>query len=178
MGQIKPPTDVMLIVAVCSRYDAALQWAHQRLAQSWGDDLLASDPFEFVETDYYTNTMGTDLRKQFLASCRLMDPGRLPQIKHRTNRWEEEYTAEASHIESRPLNLDPGYLSESKLVLASTKDHAHRIYLADGIYAELTLSYRSRQWQVWPWTYPDYRREDYQAFFTRCRQQLRATRGR
>ena len=52
-------------------------------------------------------------------------------------------------------------------MLASTKDHAHRIYLGDGIYAEVTLAYRQRQWQPLEWTYPDYRRDDYQEFFTR-----------
>ena len=72
----------------------------------------------------------------------------------------------------RPLNLDPGYITPAKLVLASTKDHAHRIYLRDGIYAEVTLSFRGRKWQPLEWTYPDYRRDDYQRFFTECREWL------
>lgn len=76
------------------------------------------------------------------------------------------------HAESRPLNLDPGYLTPAKLVLASTKDHAHRIYLRDGIFAEVTLVYRKGKWQPLEWTYPDYRRDDYQQFFTRCRERL------
>jgi hypothetical protein len=76
--------------------------------------------------------------------------------------------------ESRPLNLDPGYLTEAKLVLASTKDRDHRVYLDRGIYAEVTLHYqRGRGWQPRPWTYPDYRSEPYLQFFTRCRQYLR-----
>ena len=72
-----------------------------------------------------------------------------------------------------PLNLDPGYVTLAKLVLASTKDHAHRIYLADCIYAEVTLSYRGGAWQPFEWTYPDYRRADFHVFFTRCRELLR-----
>ena len=76
------------------------------------------------------------------------------------------------HPEPRPLNLDPGYITAAKLVLASTKDHAHRIYLQDGIYAEVTLAYRHRAWQPLEWTYPDYRRADFQEFFTRCREFL------
>jgi hypothetical protein len=70
------------------------------------------------------------------------------------------------------LNLDPGYLTAAKLVLASTKDHAHRIYLRGGVYAEVTLNFRAGQWQMLPWTYPDYRRDDYQSFFTTCRELL------
>ena len=64
------------------------------------------------------------------------------------------------------MNLDPGYITPAKLVLASTKDHAHRLYLADGIYAEVTLAFRGKQWQPLEWTYPDYRRADFQEFFT------------
>jgi hypothetical protein len=67
------------------------------------------------------------------------------------------------------LNLDPGYLTAAKLVLASTKDHAHRLYLGQGIYGEVTLSYRQGHWQHREWTYPDYRRADFQDFFLRLR---------
>jgi hypothetical protein len=76
-------------------------------------------------------------------------------------------------LEPRPLNLDPGYLTPAKLVLASTKDHAHRIYLSRGIYAEVTLFYKDRHWQPREWTFPDYRRADYQEFFSQCRAYLR-----
>jgi hypothetical protein len=76
------------------------------------------------------------------------------------------------HSEPRPLNLDPGYITPAKLLLASTKDHAHRIYLAEGIYAEITLMFRQRRWQPTEWTYPDYRRDDYQEFFSQCREWL------
>jgi len=70
---------------------------------------------------------------------------------------------------TRPLNLDPGYLTEAKLVLASTKDHAHRIYLGRGIYAEVTLHYQNGRWQSHDWTYPDFQRPDYHLFFSQCR---------
>jgi uncharacterized protein DUF4416 len=172
MGQIQPTAPVLLIVAASSRYAAALDWARERCAHDFGPSALASEAFDFTETDYYTATMGTDLNKQFLAFERLIDPVTLAALKLRTNDWEAEYAAHGRHAEPRPLNLDPGYIASAKLVLASTKDHAHRIYLRDGIYAEVTLAYRHRQWQPLEWTYPDYRREDYQRFFTRCRDYL------
>ena len=61
----------------------------------------------------------------------------------------------------RRINLDPGYISQSKLVLATTKNHGHRIYLGKGIYAEVTLRYRNKAFRPWEWTYPDYRTEEY-----------------
>jgi Domain of unknown function (DUF4416) len=172
MGEIHEPARVLLIVAASSRYLSALVWAAEKCAGAFGAVALSSGPFEFTETDYYSATMGAGLRKQFFAFERLIDPEALAGTKCRTNEWEAEYAALGSHPEPRPLNLDPGYITSAKLVLASTKDHAHRIYLAEGIYAELTLSYRKRAWLPLEWTYPDYRRGDYQRFFTDCREWL------
>jgi hypothetical protein len=177
MGDVHEPTAVMLLVAISSRHAAALNWARGRIEQRCGKPALTSDTFDFTETDYYVATMGGELKKQFVACEPLVDPGELACIKRETNAWEAEYAALGRHAEPRPLNLDPGYITPAKLVLASTKDHAHRLYLGDGIYAEVTLAYRQRQWQPLEWTYPDYRRADYQAFFTACREYLLAHRG-
>ncbi len=117
--------------------------------------------------------MGADLKKQFFACERLIDPAQLIDLKLQTNRWEEEFAAQGAFPEPRPLNLDPGYITLAKLVLASTKDHSHRLYLGRGIYAEITLSYRAGRWQESEWTYPDYRRADFQQFFVECRDYLK-----
>jgi hypothetical protein len=172
MGEIHEPAPVLLIIAACSRYESALEWARERSAERYGPLVFASPSFDFTETDYYTATMGAGLKKQFLAFEQLMDSAALASVKHETNDWEAEYAAVGQHAEPRPLNLDPGYITPAKLVLASTKDHAHRIYLRDGIFAEVTLAYRQRKWQPLEWTYPDYRRDDYQQLFTQCREWL------
>jgi hypothetical protein len=172
MGDIHEPAPVLLIVAASSRYVEALEWARKRSSDQYGPVALASDAFDFTETDYYTATMGEGLKKQFFAFERLIDPAALADIKRQTNEWEAEYALLGRHPEPRPLNLDPGYLTPAKLVLASTKDHAHRIYLRNGIFAEVTLAFRAGRWQPLEWTYPDYRRDDYQLFFTRCRELL------
>jgi hypothetical protein len=172
MGHIQPPSQVLLLLAVSSRYVEALKWARECAASLFGATALVSDAFAFTETDYYTATMGADLKKQFALFERPIDPATLADIKRQTNAWEAEFASLGRFPEPRPLNLDPGYITPAKLVMASTKDHAHRIYLRDGIYAEVTLSYRDRRWQSMEWTYPDYRRDDYQRFFTDCRQLL------
>jgi hypothetical protein len=170
MGQISPPRPVLFIVAAFSRYAEAFDWTRDRTEQRFGPIALESEHFAFDDTNYYEATMGPGLLKQFLAFERLIDPGELPAIKRLTNDWEDEYAAAAGHAEPRPLNLDPGYITLAKLVLASTKDHAHRLYQADGIFAEVTLSYKHRAWQPHEWTFPDYRRAEYHKFFTRCRE--------
>src|SRR5262249_25952131 len=130
MGDIHEPAPVLLILAAFSRYDAALDWAAEKAVAAWGPIALASSWFLFAETEYYEPTMGPGLKKTFFAFERLIDTAALPQIKRTTNIWEAEYAALARHPEPRPLNLDPGYIMPGKLVLASTKDHAHRIYVA------------------------------------------------
>ena len=173
MGEITKPSQVLLLIAVSSCHEEAFYWARQRATQQFGQLATASTVFDFNETDYYEATMGPNLKKQFLVCGQPFDPARLSAIKKMTNDWEAEYAARGQHRESRPLNLDPGYLTLAKVVLASTKDHAHRIYLNDGIYAEVTLAFRQGAWQKFAWTFPDYQREDYQQFFSQCRDDLR-----
>lgn len=174
MGDISRPQSVLLILAAFSRHPQALEWAKERVNSAWGPVALASERFAFDATEYYQPTMGAGLEKCFFAFERLVDPGILPELKWQTNAWESEYAERAGHSEPRPLNLDPGYLTPAKLVLASTKDHAHRIYLSRGIFAEATLYYKDRRWQHRDWTFADYRRADYQRFFSECREYLRA----
>jgi hypothetical protein len=118
--------------------------------------------------------MGTGLNKQFLEFEKLISPGHIAPTKILSNDWEAQYASETEHEEIRPLNIDPGYISEAKLVLVTTKDRDHRIYLQQGIFAEVTLFYRGGQWTSSRWTYPDYQRTDFQEFFTQCRELLRA----
>jgi hypothetical protein len=173
MGDITEPSVVLLFVAATSRYNKAFDWAQRRAVEAWGPLALESPRFSFTETNYYESTMGSNLSKCFWAFERLTDPADLPAIKVQANAWEAEYAGDGGHTESRPLNLDPGYLTPAKLVLATTKDHAHRLYLSRGIYAEVTLSYKDHRWQDQPWTYPDYRRDDYKQFFSACRELVR-----
>ena len=174
MADIRSPRPVVMLIDVSSRYAHALDWAAQRAQAEFGPIELRSLAFEFNQTEYYQASMGTELKKQFLALRKLMDPGQLRHLKRMTNAWEMEYAEQTDWPEERPLNLDPGYLSEAKLVLASTKDHAHRIYLDDGIYAEVTLHYQGGCWQKSAWTYPDYQQADFQEFFVSCRGFLRS----
>lgn len=173
MGQPADHSPALLILAAISRHEEALAWARDTAAAAWGQVALASTAFDFTETDYYRATMGSDLKKQFFAFERLISPDRLVESKLQSNRWETEYAAAHRGDETRPLNLDPGYLTLAKFVLASTKDHWHRLYLGRGINAEVTLHFRGGAWQPSEWTYPDYRRSDFHEFFVQCREFLK-----
>jgi hypothetical protein len=160
----------LLFLAAFSRYEQALDWARTQMVDAWGPIALESPPFEFAETAYYDATMGTNLRKTLFVFRDLVDPETLVDCKLLTNQWEAEYAEQSGWPEPRPLNLDPGYVTLAKLVLASTKDRDHRLYLSRGIFAENTLYFRDGQWQARPWTYPDYQRKDYQQFLMTARE--------
>ena len=173
MGELRPHPPVLRFVAAFSRHEQAVDWARTQMVNAWGPIALESQPFAFVETSYYDATMGTGLRKTLFVFRELVDPELLVDGKLLTNRWEQQYAAQTDWPEPRPLNLDPGYVTLAKLVLASTKDRDHRIYLGRGIFAENTLFFRSGAWQVRPWTYPDYQRADYREFLMAARELLR-----
>ena len=174
MGEVQIHKPVLLIAAVSSRYDSAIDnWFRETASTTWGPIALESPLFDFTETSYYEETMGTNLKKQLFAFERLIDPATVTKSKLQSNRWESDYIAANEHAEQRPLNIDPGYISEAKLVLATTKDRDHRLYLQDGIFAEVTLHFKRGVWEKSRWTYPDYQRQDFHAFFTKCRDYLR-----
>jgi hypothetical protein len=157
MGQVVEPTPVKLIVPMLAREVAWFDLAEQRLVEHFGPADYVSALLRFDHTRYYEPEFGPGLQRLFIAFARLVDPGSLAEIKILTNALEAEWRIEGK----RRINLDPGYLSGAKLVLATTKDQAHRIYLGQGIYAEVTLIYRDRDFRTLLWTYPDYASEAY-----------------
>jgi hypothetical protein len=163
----------MLVVAGFSRHPEALAWARQRLEEGFGPVTGASGPLVFDQTTYYTPTMGPDLRKQFFAFGDLVAADRLADIKLRTNELEAELAGTGAFSEVRPVNLDPGLLTLGKFMLATTKDQAHRIYLRDGIFAEVTLRFHAGAFEPWPWTYADYRQAAVLDFLAQAREAYR-----
>jgi len=143
---------VKLICAVLHRRSVDIPDIIQRLSARFGPIDLQSKSFDFIFTDYYASEMGGDLKKQFLSFESLVLPDKLPDIKNAATQIERDLLDNGN----RTVNIDPGYLEESKLVLASTKNFAHRIYLRDNVWAEITLRYIHGKFVCNEWTYPDY----------------------
>ena len=154
-SHLHPP--VLLIIAAFGRHEEALRWAEEKLTMQLGPIARSSPDYDFHQTRYYESTMGPGLKKRFLIFHDLIPPDRLADVKVRTNDLEQELAAAGCLPEPRPLNLDPGILSLGKFMLATTKDQAHRIYLREGIFAEVTLRFQSHTYRPNPWTYADYR---------------------
>lgn len=180
MGEIREPEAVLPIVALLAAGEAALEAAREAAARVVGPLDLVSPVWPFEWTSYYEAEMGPHLLRQIVAGRDLADPGRLGAWKAAANEAERAIAArrEEGAGPLRPANLDPGYISGAKLVLASTKDHAHRIYLGGGIYAEVTLRFAGGRFEPLAWTYPDWRSGRYDAFLRAARARWRALRSR
>ncbi|RMF75446.1 MAG: DUF4416 family protein [Planctomycetota bacterium] len=173
MGELRRVGGVKLICGMLSGDADLLARAAQLLARSFGAVDLTSDTWPFDQTDYYEAEMGPNLLRRFVSFERLASPDQLASIKRETNALEERIADECVALGvRRPVNLDPGYVHSGKLVLASTKDASHRIYLGHRVYAEVTLQYRHGQWRPQEWTYADYRQGHYFPFFSEVRERL------
>lgn len=125
-----------------------------------------SEVLPFDNTSYYEREFGPNLVREILAFSTLIAPQHLAETKLKTNELERTWMVDGK----RMVNLDPGYVNLGKLVLATTKDYSHRIYLGDGIYGEVTLKYEHGDFRAWEWTYPDYASDSYRAIFAAIRQ--------
>jgi hypothetical protein len=170
MGTVHEPQPVKLIASLLTGETILLVEAREALSRAFGPIDFESELLPFDHTDYYTPEFGPGLQRQIVTFERLVDPGDLPAIKLHTNQLEG-LLAEG---EQRRVNIDPGYVSLGKMVLASTKNHAHRLYLGQGIYGEGTLTYQRGRFRPWPWTYPDYASDRYCTLFDKIRERYKA----
>jgi len=173
MGIVHPFAAEQLVVAVLTTRPALLPEARGALEARFGPVAFANDPVPWGFTAYYDREMGPGIVRLFWAFDRLVDPADLPSIKLTTNGIEDAFREDGD----RKLNLDPGLLSLSRFVLATTKDGSHRIPLRDGIYAEVTLVFERGEFRPLPWTYPDYRTESIRAVLKEIREGYRRRRS-
>ncbi len=170
MGTAREPAPVKLIASLLTGDVDMLPKVRAALARAFGPTDLESEILPFDHTDYYAAEFGSALQRQFVTFERLIAPEDLPAVKRQTNEMERALAQEGR----RRVNIDPGYVSLSKLVLATTKDHAHRLYLGQGIYGEVTLAYQQGRFRPWPWTYSDYASDSYCALFLEIRKRYKA----
>ncbi len=172
MAEPKPAEPARLIVGALAGFPGAWEAARARLLERFGPVDIEAGPWPFALTDYYAEEMGADLSRWFVSFSRLISQHEIAEIKHETDKIEAGIAAGGWPV-ARPVNLDPGYVTLGKLVLATTKDHAHRVAVGPDMYAEVTLAYTAGRFEPREWTYPDYRQESYLDFFARVREALR-----
>ncbi len=169
MSRLTEPTPAKLVVGFIFGQDDVFQAALSRVEQCLGRIDLLTERFAFDQTDYYAAEMGDILYRRVAAFNDLFDPGGLAGVKRLTMSLEGEFSVEGR----RRVNLDPGYVTLERLVLATGKNYVHRIYLGGGVYADLTLIYHHGRFRALPWTYPDYAGDELRGEFEMIRRQLK-----
>lgn len=172
MAEIKLPQPVRLITGILASDEAALELAQKRIIELWGAVDVDSGTLPFGYSKYYREEAGDNILRSFLGFSAPFAREELIAKKLEANRLEDKLAAELGNGLSRPVNIDPGYLAPEKLVLASCKNFAHRIYLGQGVFAEVTLLYKAGRFVPLEWTFPDYASGDYYPFFYEVRKRL------
>jgi hypothetical protein len=175
MGNPRNPIPVKLFVGMLSPEVGLFNICTELLCAEYGPIDHQSGTIRWDVTDYYREEMGSGILRNFIFFDRLVDPGILSSVKHLTNSIEARFSVASKTAVSRRINLDPGYVTEAKVVLASTKDFSHRVYQCQGIYAEVTLHYSTREktFLSLAHTYPDFRTKESLDLFNKAREMLR-----
>ncbi|MFH1791485.1 MAG: DUF4416 family protein [Candidatus Omnitrophota bacterium] len=156
---------VKLITGVLSGDAGLFGGAARCLERKYGPVDMESSVMPFAETDYYEDELGKGLLRVFFSFRDLVPLEQAFVSKIVSGRVERKFSKD----NRRRVNIDPGYVSAGKLVLFTTKDYSHRIHVARGIYAEVTLKFEKKEFQPWPWTYPDFKTAPYRRFFEKVR---------
>jgi len=173
MGRIKKPLPGRLIVSAIYSSIGSMNNAILELEKKFGYIQFETDEFEFLHTTYYREEMGDNLKRKFFAFEKPVKREQLSEIKLWTNKLEEKHGEKVGDFVFRKVNLDPGILTPHNLILATTKDYSHRIYLKDGIFAEVTLICEKKKYRPLTWTYPDYYEPEVIEFFEKVREMIK-----
>ena len=165
MGAEQDFEKVKLFSGAIFRETAVYEKTKEKLIAGLSDVDLESQLFDFDATTYYDTEMGAPLYRMFMSFRILVDPQTLTAVKQLTNRIEKDFSLNGR----RRINLDPGFVSLANVIIATTKNHYHRIPLQEGIYAHLEYVVKHTRFYPLEWTYPDFRGPSYIRFFEELR---------
>lgn len=161
------PSLTKVIFGLIYKDSGELEYILNRISQIGKIDVQSPEiPFNF--TNYYKEEMGTGLLRKWVSIEKIIPENELIDLKHRAINWEEKRRIEGK----RTINCDPGGICDNRVVLVTTKNFSHRIYLGKGIFGEVTLIYIGDRFQPQKWTYPDYQSKAFQEFAKECKKKF------
>ncbi len=167
MSHPQKPSPNLFFLAITGKDLSLWEKVLINLEPDLGKVVLQSEIYDFSSfTSYYAKEMGEALKKGFYFFERLREPEFLIDLKYTCYKIERELAEPSGN---RTVNLDPGYIALSKIVLSTFKDFSHRIYIGKGVFAEVTLIFKGKSFTELPWTYPDYKQPQIIATFNKAR---------
>jgi hypothetical protein len=157
---LKEPTPVLLVVAVFwqpkfeenfkAMFKSAQEWTGLEFGLEVGK---SSAVFDFTQTTYYEGEMGKELKKVFVQLGKPVSRDSLASFKVRAREIEDQFSTDEG---ARLVNIDPMLISVENVIVASSKNFPHRLYLGQGVFGDLQLIRRRTGYEALPWTYKDY----------------------
>lgn len=166
MSDIVIQKPVKLVSSIIYKDENLRDLAEEKLKKLLGPLEVQEKDLIFDKTDYYDEEFGGPLRRKLICFKKLLPIKKVAEIKIKANRIEDLFKVQGK----RTVNIDPGYVTEAKLVLLTTKDYTHRVYVGKNIFAESTLFFKDGEFNSWPWTYPDYASSDLKSYFNEIRE--------
>lgn len=176
MARILKPPRARLIVSVIHAHLDACADALRALERQFGRIVAETTDLPCANAQEYAEEMGSDLFRRFFCFDRLVERDSLAEAKAACHRIENQLGDRVHDFTFRAVNIDPGLLTADNLVMASHREFTHRVYLTNGVFAEVTLVCSQRGFVRLPWTPADFCHEDAISFFTRVRQSFQTTR--
>lgn len=169
MARMQEPSQGRLIVSIIHSSLDALADALSGLEKRFGLVQFETIDTPCSEAEIYFEEMGENLQRRFFSFERPLSRNTLPTIKSICGKVESQFADRVDDYYFRTVNIDPGILVPANLVMASYREYNHRIYLEDGVFAELALVWSKGQFVRLPWTNMDFCQGEAIEFFIRVR---------
>ncbi len=163
--KLSTASPVKFIVACTYSEPLFFQKFLETFTEIYGKSDMQTDEFAFAHTAYYEAEMGRGLKKRFISFEDIGAREKVVELKYLALELEGKSAVKMK----RRINIDPAYLELSKLVVSTTKNFAHRIYIQKEIFGDIQLQYKDKKFLPLEWTFPDYKTETNLAFFTKVR---------
>ena len=170
MSELSRPLPVVLMFGIMYHDEAVYNQIISRLTTRYGPIFSEGKRYDFsAHSPYYDDEMGTGIFKQLIAMEKLINRDAIVEVKQYAVELEEEFSQEGN----RSINIDPGLISEENFILSTGKNFTHRIYLREGVFAEVTLIFvKGNKFRTLPWTYQDYAKEPASSWLLQTRSWL------
>ncbi|MDF1544572.1 MAG: DUF4416 family protein [bacterium] len=156
MARITKPPDGRLIISMISPSVDAVADTLEVLEKKFGRVDAETTEIDTSCKDRYREEMGENLYRRFFAFERRVAMDSLADLKSICFKIEPMFADQVGDFIFRTVNIDPGILTPDNLVMTSHRPKNHRIYLRNGIYAEMALIYSQGLFMRLPWTSDDY----------------------
>jgi len=165
MSTPKIPHPALLFFNIFSKKKDLIILTLNEIKNNYGEFSWLTPFFPFISTRYYEKEFGDNLIRIIAALYNLIEQDRLVETKKFAFQLEKKLAEKGKRL----VNIDPGMITAERLILATGKNFTHRIYLGEGIYADLNLIFQKKSFRSLAWTFPDYGSREFISLFNNAR---------